>query len=117
MTFDTLPRLDIILFHNCSEDDEDDEFERQESSDEEDDDDELDNDSDDSGETDGVSTKAVKDAEEKKRTYEIKKGSSSEFTVAPEVTARMQNLLDTDDLSSDDEEADGNTIGRVPLHW
>ena len=111
-----MPRLDIILFHNCSEDDEDDEFERQESSDE-DDDDELDNDSDDSGETDGVSTKAVKDAEEKKRTYEIKKGSSSEFTVAPEVTARMQNLLDTDDLSSDDEEADGNTIGRVPLHW
>ena len=117
MTFNTLPRLDIILFHNCSEDDEDDEFERQESSDEEDDDDELDNDSDDSGETDGVSTKAVKDAEEKKRTYEIKKGSSSDFSVAPEVTARMQNLLDTDDLSSDDEEADGNTIGRVPLHW
>jgi len=28
-----------------------------------------------------------------------------------------QTLLNVDDLSSDDEEAEGNTIGRVPLHW
>ena len=114
-----------MTFYHYSEDDEDDEFERQESSDEEDEEDENedDNDSDDSGETDGVSSKAVKDAEENKRSYEnenkngIKKPALGEFTVAPEVTARMQSLLDTDDLSSDDEEAEGNTIGRVPLHW
>ena len=40
-----------------------------------------------------------------------------ELIVDPAVTARMQSMLDTDDLSSDDEEAEGNTIGRVPLHW
>lgn len=102
-----------------SEDEEDDEFERQESSDEDDDDedDDVDADSDDSGETDGVSAKIVKDAEDSKRSYEGSKAPLADFVVAPEVTARMQSMLDTDDLSSDDEEAEGNTIGRVPLHW
>lgn len=100
-----------------SEDEEDDEFERQESSDEDDDEDENGADSDDSGETDGVSAKFVKDAEASKRSYEGSKAPLEDFVVAPEVTARMQRMLDTDDLSSDDEEAEGNTIGRVPLHW
>ena len=29
----------------------------------------------------------------------------------------LQKYMNTDDLSSDDEEGDINTIGRVPLHW
>jgi ribosome biogenesis protein ERB1 len=29
----------------------------------------------------------------------------------------VQRNMHLDDLSSDDEEAEGNTIGRVPLHW
>lgn len=64
-----------------------------------------------------MSAKFVKDAEDNKRSYDGLKTPLEEFTVAPEVTARMQRMLDTDDLSSDDEEAEGNTIGRVPLHW
>jgi ribosome biogenesis protein ERB1 len=31
--------------------------------------------------------------------------------------AQAQSLLHTDDLSSDDEEREDNTVGRVPLHW
>lgn len=64
-----------------------------------------------------MSAKFVKDAEDSKRSYEGSKVPLTDFIVAPEVTARMQSMLDTDDLSSDDEEAEGNTIGRVPLHW
>jgi len=31
--------------------------------------------------------------------------------------SRLQKYMNTDDLSSDDEEGEINTIGRVPLHW
>lgn len=64
-----------------------------------------------------MSAKFVKDAEDSKRSYDGVKTPLEEFSVPPEVTARLQRMLDTDDLSSDDEEAEGNTIGRVPLHW
>jgi ribosome biogenesis protein ERB1 len=95
---------------------EDDGFERQESSDEEGDNDD-DEDSDASGATDGVSARSLKNTEDVKRSYKAPPVPLGELEVPPEVTARMQRTLDTDDLSSDDEEADGNTIGRVPLHW
>jgi hypothetical protein len=110
----SIANTDLISFVHS----EDDEFERQESSDEDDDDeDDNDADSDNSGETDGLSAKFVKEAEGNKRSYGGAKVPVGELIVDPAVTARMQSMLDTDDLSSDDEEAEGNTIGRVPLHW
>jgi ribosome biogenesis protein ERB1 len=51
----------------------------------------------------------------------VKKGSSSGEEGKEEVynDPAVSKLMHTDDLSSDDEDADGegNRIGRVPLHW
>ena len=44
--------------------------------------------------------------------------NNESITTAMRATlTEAQKLLHVDDMSSDDEEAEGNTIGRVPLHW
>jgi ribosome biogenesis protein ERB1 len=46
----------------------------------------------------------------RERTEQIKESLNTE-------SGKLEQQLHVDDLSSDDEEAGGNTIGRVPLHW
>ena len=103
----------------------DDEFEDQGSSDDEEDSDaehrsivsdESDNDS-----TDLKGKAAVESAESGFRKYPSLVGKARSLQLLKDKAAgktALQDQLHTDDLSSDDENANGlNTIGRVPLHW
>ena len=94
---------------NGEEEEEDDEdFERQSSSDESGSSaDEIDSDED---SVDLIKSAKLKKLEVSVRNYRDAKKTSSQ-------PANLTDLLNTDDLSSDDEEATGSTIGRVPLHW
>jgi ribosome biogenesis protein ERB1 len=113
------------------DDSDDDEFEQQSSSSENDSDseDEVTEDESDIDEEEGTvpveaaAKKAVKSAEHKPRAWladkpaqqrVVKLQSEGHRSVVKEDDAKLMN---TDDLSSDDEEATGNTVGRVPLHW
>ena len=103
--------------------DEDDEFEDQGSSDDEDlleqqaivSDDEDDEDKDDTSDSRQA---AVHDAEKSIRTWTVGRERAVQLQKAKAAgSLDVQQFLHIDDLSSDDEDADGNTIGRVPLHW
>jgi ribosome biogenesis protein ERB1 len=107
---------------DVEEDSEDDEFEKQSSSDE----DSVDNGSDEDGpiigdnsdddvQAGGQIPVSTRDAEK----HASGRKWSMPGTVQRGRTLDAQRLLNIDDLSSDDEEVaeNGNTIGRVPLHW
>ena len=104
------------------EEDEDDEFEDQGSSDDEDlleqqmeSDDEDDDEKDDPKDT---RQEEVHKAEKSVRSWTVGRERALELQKAKAAgNLNVQQFLHIDDLSSDDEEADGNTIGRVPLHW
>lgn len=101
--------------------DEEDEFEEQGSSDEEDlmekqdeEEDEYDD------EMDGAGKDIAKAYESKPREWKTgKRTQAGEMTEAKSNNAHTAKWMHTDDLSSDDEDDDGNMnrIGRVPLHW
>ena len=108
---------------DSDDDDDDDEFEDQGSSDDEDlleeqaieSDDEDDNEKDDLGDARQV---AVHAAEKSTRNWTVGRERALELQKAKAAgSLNVQQFLHIDDLSSDDEEAEGNTIGRVPLHW
>jgi ribosome biogenesis protein ERB1 len=92
--------------------DSDDEFEDQGSSD--DDNEEALNESDQDSEEDELINKVEIASRNwnvgKQRTDTLKLNNSTP-------TGQLESQLHIDDLSSDDEDAEGNTIGRVPLHW
>lgn len=91
------------------EDEEEDEFEQQSSDD---------SDVDDSSGSDKEGEEVMQDVESKSRDWGVGNARSRAIEMAKhEGHLNVPNLLHTDDLSSDDEEAEGNTIGRVPLHW
>lgn len=58
---------------------------------------------------------ALKAAEASVRKFRDKLKAKS--TSSNSKSVDLTKLLNTDDLSSDDEEATGNTVGRIPLHW
>lgn len=106
---------------DSSDDDDDDEFEQQQSSDdesvpiEEDEEEESDKDV-------GASAKAAVDAAEsqprKSRDSHLKARQQSLKSDGSSGALGVSKFMHTDDLSSDDEEdPEGNVIGRVPLHW
>jgi ribosome biogenesis protein ERB1 len=108
------------------DDDEDDnEFEQQSSDDDEEDYSDSDDNSDEEGAADRAALEKSTRALESKARGFIDEDEKPKFRSRIEELkddlesgrAQKQQLLHTDDLSSDDEEADGNTIGRVPLHW
>lgn len=90
-----------------------------------DDDDNEDNDDDDDEEEDlsvedeeREAQENIKKVESQKRFWNVGKGRT--LTVAQEKQSgilQQQQYMHLDDLSSDDEDDPGNTIGRVPLHW
>lgn len=101
------------------DDDEDDDFEKQSSSDEDEGDISEDNISVDSDvEDEAVDT--LQNAETTTRSWSSGVGVARSKLIDTEKQTGelgLQQYLHNDDLSSDDEEAEGNTIGRVPLHW
>lgn len=106
------------------EDDEDeDEFEDQGSSDEEDllEKQGIESDDEDDAERDDLADtrqEAVHTAEKSIRNWTVGRERALELQKSKAAgSLDVQQFLHIDDLSSDDEEADGNTIGRVPLHW
>lgn len=107
------------------EDSADDGFEVQSSSDEEDEGVEDESDYDGAETSDAGSesdASAVDAAEAQAREWKAKtvgvERSKLNTQARSSVEGLFQNLLNTDDLSSDDEEGGNlNTIGRVPLHW
>ena len=101
------------------EDDSENEFEEQGSSSEDEESNEDDDDDDEEESDDELATSLLHDHESTSREWltgterneAIKKSKASG-------SLKQQQYLHTDDLSSDDEEdEEGNTIGRVPLHW
>lgn len=96
--------------------DEDDEFEIQSSDDESDEDSELLD-----GEYDQdiprQQSELLRQAESNIRRYREQKPKGIGVGSAP-ADVNLKALLNTDDLSSDDEDATrNNTVGRIPLHW
>lgn len=93
--------------------DEDSDFEKQSSSDE------NESDSSDVEESDVEGELKVRVAESALRSWNevgIERSNSLE-KAKQDGSLQTQQFLHLDDLSSDDEEGTGNTIGRVPLHW
>lgn len=103
---------------NEEDGDEDDEFEQQSS--EEGSDNEFDGDEDEDYDEDELEMeKNMQNIESKARDWN-QVGIIREKTLKSERAngeLQKQQFLNVDDLSSDDEEAQGNTIGRIPLHW
>lgn len=62
--------------------------------------------------------KSILDAEHGTRSWTVGKERAKEIAASRQSGAlNAQFLLNTDDLSSDDEDGDRNTVGRIPLHW
>jgi len=107
--------------NESDDDEEDDEFEEQGSSDEEDLLEEQaavsDDDEDDSGDEVEILEAELTSVPRQWRTTSTKEEEVKEET--KEEQAAKAAWMNTDDLSSDDEDFDGeqNRIGRVPLHW
>lgn len=98
------------------DDDEDDEsegFEVQSSSDE------SVQDTDNSEASDVEEETHLREVEARQRFYDVGKNRTKAYELAKHTGAlQAQQFLHVDDLSSDDEDAaNRNTIGRVPLHW
>lgn len=98
-----------------SEEEDDNGFEQQSSDDEsiDSDDDETDDEA-----FDPIANEKLRAKEKEHRDWLVGRQRSQEIEKA-KVTGELasQKLLHVDDLSSDDEEAEGNTVGRIPLHW
>lgn len=75
----------------------------------------------DSGESEDESEEQLNKAEAEARKWSRAVGTARNALIAKEKETgdlQLQQLMHNDDLSSDDEDAEGNnTIGRVPLHW
>jgi ribosome biogenesis protein ERB1 len=99
--------------------DSDDEFEDQGSSD----DDEINDDDDEEvalneSDQDSEEDELINKVEIATRNWNVGKQRTENLklnTLTP--SGQLESQLHIDDLSDDDEDAEGNTIGRVPLHW
>lgn len=107
-------------------DSEDDEFEQQSSDDSDEDLGDVESDSEEENVEVAVAEKNYKapSLSNKKLKNDFHKSNEKENSASKTITEKLregvtpaQKLLNVDDLSSDDEDAEGNTIGRVPLHW
>jgi ribosome biogenesis protein ERB1 len=76
-------------------------------------------DTDDSEASDVEEESNLREVEARKRFYDVGINRAKAYEQAKKTgELQAQQFLDVDDLSSDDEEAaNRNTIGRVPLHW
>eukprot|EP00904_Undaria_pinnatifida_P011154 jgi/Undpi1/7169/HiC_scaffold_22.g09643.m1 len=95
-----------------SDSDDEDEMERQQAEAEDSDDD----DSDGEGGGGGGGSK-VKVDESTRRTWSMKDRDEELETAKASGDLAVSMAMHTDDLSSDDDEENRNTVGRVPLHW
>lgn len=98
------------------EEEDDDEFEDQGSSSEDDDGENLDDSE--GSDTEAFNNSVVVDAESVQRDWSTGKQRSTAINSDTNKSMlSIQKFLHVDDLSSDDENGEENTVGRVPLHW